>query len=1210
MTNSLLSALRDRVLLLDGATATMQQRYNLSEEDFRGEPFKDHPMPLQGNGDVLSLTQPDIVREVHEAYLKVGADIIETNTFSANAISQSDYGLEDHVFEINCKSAEIARQAADSYSSNTQQCFVAGVVGPTNRTASLSPDVNDPSFRNVSFEELVSVYRKSIKGLISGGSDLIMLETIFDTLNAKAAIFAYNREVAESKRNLPLMISGTITDASGRTLSGQTCEAFYTSVRHARPLIVGLNCALGADALRPHVKDLSDVSETFVSVHPNAGLPNELGEYDETPDSMASVVRDMLSEGHLNMVGGCCGTTPEHIAAIADLLPSAKQRDLPRQTKTFVISGLEPLKVDEDSLFVNVGERTNVTGSARFKRLIKRGHFDQALEVARDQVEQGAQIIDVNMDEGLIDGPESMSKFLNLIAGEPDIARVPIMIDSSDWSVIEAGLRCAQGKCIVNSISLKDGESTFLERATLCLEYGAAIIVMAFDEEGQAASYERRIQIMERAYRLLVNEVGFPPEDIIFDPNIFPLASGQDESATYGIDFIQACQWVKNNLPNAKTSGGISNISFSFRGNNLVREAIHAVFLYHAIDAGLTMGIVNAGQLTNYEDVPQNLRDVIESVVLNKDPGANEKLLELAITMQDHSQESSQILEWREDTVQERITHALVNGIDKFVVDDTEEARLQFNRPIEVIEGPLMEGMNVVGDLFGSGKMFLPQVVKSARVMKRAVAHLEPFIELEKQSGGELSYKGTIVIATVKGDVHDIGKNIVGVVLQCNNYRVIDLGVMVPAEKIIQTAVDEKADMIGLSGLITPSLNEMVHVASEMQRLGLTMPLLIGGATTSRAHTALRIAPAYEGPVIYVPDASRSVGVVSDLLSDERKSDLLKKTHEQYQAVRNRRESRAPRASLTLAQARVNPFSWDWNQYTPPRPNLNELKIVKDISIDILQEYIDWTPFFITWGLAGKYPDILNDDVVGETAREVHQEALAKLDEFQQSNAVSIRGCLRIWPANQNGDDIVLWKNERREEELSRLYQVRQQQVVRDGPNLCLSDFVAPVGTEDYVGAFITAVSARNRAEDSELENTILEQALCDRLVEAFTEYLHQQVRTKYWGYADRESLSNQELINEKYQGIRPAPGYPALPDHGEKSTIFNLLDAKTSVDVELTENYAMYPASSVAGLYFSHPNSQYFNVHVQEDQVRDLANRKNSTFEDTAKWLSFAIRE
>lgn len=1209
MPNPLAGALRERVLLLDGATGTMQQSYKLNEDDFCGDLFVDHTHPLQGDGDVLSLSQPDIVYETHEAFLRVGADIIETNTFNANAISQADYGLEDRVYELNLESARIARRAANAWSTDEKPRFVAGVLGPTNRTASISPDVNDPAFRNVQFNELVRVYKEALEGLFDGDIDLVMLETIFDTLNAKAAIFAYKDAVARRQLDIPLMVSGTITDASGRTLSGQTTEAFWASVRHANPLLLGLNCALGAEDLRPRIYDLTRCAESMISVHPNAGLPNELGEYDETPEDMAQVLGDMLDEGWLNLVGGCCGTTPKHIEAIADRIEGANVRQNPKRRRDFIVSGLEPLVWDDDSLFLNIGERTNVTGSARFKRLIKSDKFDEAIDIARDQVENGAQVIDVNMDEGLLDGVACMQRFLNLIAGEPDIARVPIMIDSSDWDVIEAGLQCAQGKCIVNSISLKDGERAFLERARKCMQYGAAVIVMAFDEDGQAASYDRRIAIIKRAYHLLVDEVDFPPEDIVFDPNIFPLASGQEESRTYGTDFIRTCSWVKENLAYAKTSGGISNISFSFRGNNQLREAIHAVFLYHAIEAGLTMGIVNAGQLTNYDDVPTDLRDVVEATVLNTDPDAGERLLELATTLQDTRKTEEDVLAWRNDSVNERLSHALVHGIDRFIVEDSEEARAQSDRPIHVIEGPLMDGMNVVGDLFGSGRMFLPQVVKSARVMKRAVAYLEPFIEAEKNSMADQRFKGTIVIATVKGDVHDIGKNIVGVVLQCNNYRVIDLGVMVPCEKILEVAKEEHADLIGLSGLITPSLNEMVHVASEMQRLGFTLPLLIGGATTSRAHTAIRIEPVYDGPVIYVPDASRSVGVVADLLSDERHDTLVEATRTLYAQVRERRAAAPKREFLDIASARANAFDWDWENYTPPKPALLSLQQLDYVPIDAIRSYIDWTPFFKTWGLAGKFPDILEDTVVGSTATDVYGDAKTMLDELSNDDALHIRGCFKFWPANRRDDDITIWKNESRRQPLTTLYHVRQQQVVR-GSNLCLSDYIAPVGRSDYIGGFVTAVSVKTKSKYASTQDDgerILIQGLCDRLVEAFTEYLHERIRVEHWGYTSNEEFSNEELIDEAYRGIRPAPGYPACPDHSEKKTLFDLLNAEETVDVALTENYAMTPASSVAGWYFSHPDSRYFPVRMQKDQVSDLADRKRLGVDEMSKWLSFA---
>ena len=1113
MSNSLAAALRDRVLLLDGATGTMQQRHGLSETDFRGTAFADHGQPLQGNGDVLSLTQPDIVYETHDAYLRVGAEIIETNTFSANAISQEDYGLQDRVYDLNLASASIARRAADAWTSETKPRFVAGVLGPTNRTASISPDVNDPAFRNVQFVELVSAYMDALDGLIDGGADLIMIETIFDTLNAKAAIYAYQSALRTRQLDIPLMISGTITDASGRTLTGQTTEAFWASIRHANPLLLGLNCALGAEDLLPRVQDLHRCSEFFLSVHPNAGLPNELGEYDETPEHMANVIGEMLDQKWLNLVGGCCGTGPAHIEAIADRVERANARQCPISRRGFIVSGLEPLVHTDDSLFINVGERTNVTGSARFRRLIKSDQFDEALEIAKEQVANGAQIIDVNMDEGLLDGAACMRRFLNLIAGEPDIARVPIMVDSSDWDVIEAGLACVQGKCIVNSISLKDGESEFIERARKCLQYGAAVIVMAFDEKGQADSYARRIEIMERAYRVLVDVVQFPAEDIIFDPNIFPLASGQEESRTYGTDFIRACAWVKENLPFAKTSGGVSNISFAFRGNNTIREAIHAVFLYHAVKAGLTMGIVNAGQLTNYDDIPVELRDIVEATVLNTDPDAGEKLLEYATNIQDSRETVEDVLAWRDESVKSRLEYSLVHGIDRFIVEDTEEARIQADKPIQVVEGPLMDGMNTVGDLFGSGRMFLPQVVKSARVMKRAVAYLEPFIEDEKDSSMGSRFKGTIVMATVKGDVHDIGKNIVGVVLQCNNYRVIDLGVMVPSEQILAVAIEEKADLIGLSGLITPSLNEMVHVASEMQRQGFTLPLLIGGATTSRAHTAIRIDPAYDGPVIYVPDASRSVGVVADLLAEERRDALLAKTHTTYEEIRTRRGAAPKRKFLDIEQARANRFEWDWADYSPPRPHVLTRQVIQGVPIATLREYIDWTPFFKTWGLIGKYPAILNDDVVGSSARDVYDEAQVMLDVFEKTDDLYVRGCIQFWSANQNGDDIVLWSDESKNTRLATLFNVRQQQET-SGFSLCLSDYVAPEGFNDYIGAFVTAVSLNNDSKFVVSEDEgeqILIQGLCDRLVEAFTEYLHERVR---WNIGDMRLMKRSVTRN------------------------------------------------------------------------------------------------
>lgn len=1209
MSQLLKRALSNRVLLLDGATGTVFQSHNLNEADFRGSNLADHPDPLVGNFDALNLTQPELVRDLHSSYLKVGAEVIQTNTFNSNAISQADFGLQDRSYELNLAGAQIARQVANEFSSADRPRFVAGTVGPTNRTASISPDVSNPAFRNITFNQLVSAYVQAIDGLIVGGVDLIMIETIFDTLNAKAAIFAYQDSIRRLNVDVSLMISGTITDASGRTLSGQTCEAFWISVCHARPLIGGLNCALGADMLRPRIHELSEFANTFVSMHPNAGLPNELGEYDETPDSMASVLGDIMKEGLLNMVGGCCGTNPQHIAAIEEKVAQANSRRIPERSYHFFASGLEPIELSDDSLFLNIGERTNVTGSAKFKRLIKNGKFDEALEVARQQVENGAQVIDVNMDEGLLDGVACMRRFVNLIATEPDIGRVPLMIDSSDWEVIEAGLQCAQGKCIVNSISLKDGEELFIERAQKCLSYGAAVIVMAFDEEGQAASYERRIEIISRAYRLLVDEVNFPPQDIIFDPNIFPLASGQEESRTYGTDFIRACEWVKKNLPHARTSGGVSNISFSFRGNDLVREAIHSVFLYHAIKAGLSMGIVNAGQLANYDEIPPDLKKVVEDVVLNRDPEATEKLLELATLLRDDRETKVKESEWRHGAVEERLSHALVQGIDRFVVEDTEEARQKYDRPIQVIEGPLMDGMNVVGDLFGSGRMFLPQVVKSARVMKRAVEYLEPFLEQEKESSEGVSYKGTIVLATVRGDVHDIGKNIVGVVLQCNNYKVIDLGVMVPCEQILEVAQRESADIIGLSGLITPSLNEMVHVASEMQRTGLDIPLLIGGATTSRAHTAIKIEPAYEGPVIYVPDASRSVRVVSDLLSDERRDTFVSETRTQYENIRVRRSSTPSRPHVDIASARANAPKINWQDFESVIPSTFSVTTLEHTTIADVLDYIDWTPFFKTWGLAGKYPDILTDTVVGSSASEVFNDAQTTLERLNKKDALSLRASFNFWPANQVGDDVIVWTDKLRKKPLEVFHFVRQQQSL-EAPNLCLSDYIAPEGHDDYIGAFLTTVECQDPDYTKSLDDgdTIMLQGLCDRLVEALTEYLHEKVRKDYWGYAKDESYSNEELIQEQYRGIRPAPGYPACPDHSEKITLFKLLDATNNMGVWLTESLAMNPPASVVGWYFSHPQAKYFPVRMQEDQVKDLAQRKQMSVDEMSQWLSFAL--
>ena len=1215
MPHPLISALAERILVLDGATGTMQQRYGLAESDFRGQRFADHPIPLKGNGDILSLAQPDVVLETHRAYLNAGADIIETNTFSATTIAQADYGLEGTVPELNRTAAQLARQAADEYATPEKPRFVAGVIGPTNRSASISPDVNDPSARNVFFADLVEAYATAAKALLEGGSDFIMIETVFDTLNAKAAIFAVEQVFDRLKRRTPLMISGTITDASGRTLSGQTPTAFCHSISHSNAAIVGLNCALGAEDLRPHVEELAGVVSTFVSTHPNAGLPNEFGEYDDTPEEMSAVLHDFARRRWVNLVGGCCGTTPEHISAFAECVQDLPPRNPIVPQPALRLSGLEPLVIDKDSLFVNVGERTNVTGSARFKQLITEGKLNEALEVARDQVENGAQAIDINMDEGLLNGAEIMQAFLNLVMSEPDISRVPIMIDSSDWNVIEAGLRCVQGKSIVNSISLKDGEQSFMERARLCMLYGAAVIVMAFDEDGQADTLERRKQIFDRAYRVLTQTVGMSPSDIVFDPNVFAIATGLEEHRSYGLDFIQSCKWISETYPEVHISGGISNVSFSFRGNNHVREAIHAVFLYHAIQAGLTMGIVNAGQLAIYEEVPRDLRDPIEDAVLNRCPDAGERLLEVAQRHAGRSRKQSEAdLSWREMSVRDRLVHSLVHGVTKFIVKDVEEARAAADSPIRVIEGPLMDGMNEVGDLFGSGKMFLPQVVKSARVMKQAVAYLVPFIEESKDPDEVGKTNGTIVMATVKGDVHDIGKNIVKVVLQCNNFEVMDLGVMVPAEKILRTAREQKADLIGLSGLITPSLNEMVHVASEMERLGFDIPLLIGGATTSKAHTAVKIEPAYSGPVIYVPDASKSVGVVNSLISRELRDLFCNEVRKEYVTIRDRRSGAKHRATRTLTEARANKFSINWSNYTPPQPAvpLTEAIVIRSLPLETLVDYIDWSPFFMSWSLTGKYPQILDDEIVGEAARDLFLNAQDSLRELIDSNRISAHGTIGFWAANQDGDDLILYDDDNRSRELARLFHLRQQHAGATS-NFALSDFVASPPHPDYVGAF--AVTVGTEIEDviaslgGDDYQEIMIKALADRLVEAFAEYLHERVRKQYWGYASDERFSNAELIAQRYRGIRPAPGYPACPDHLEKVTLFRLLDATKTTGIQLTENYAMWPASSICGWYFSHPESKYFGVgRICDDQMEDYAKRRGRPVREAARWLGFAV--
>ncbi|CAH1044661.1 methionine synthase [Halomonas sp. TD01] len=1218
LTASLTQRLAQRILILDGGMGTMLQNAELSEDDFRSDRFRDWPSDLKGNNDLLALTCPDLVVRIHRDYLEAGADIIETNTFNSTRLSQSDYGMEDLVPELNRESARLARNVCDAVAAETNiPRYVAGVLGPTSRTASLSPDVNDPSKRNVTFDELRENYYEAASALIEGGADLIMIETIFDTLNAKAAIYALEELFDDLGTRLPVMISGTITDASGRTLSGQTTEAFWNSVRHAQPLSVGLNCALGAEELRPYIEELSTKADTFVSAHPNAGLPNEFGEYDQTPEEMAAIVSEFAESGLVNIIGGCCGSTPEHIQAIAEAVSSMAPRKVARRSHACRLSGLEPFNIEADSLFVNVGERTNVTGSARFKRLIVEEDFTTALEVALEQVENGAQIIDINMDEGMLESQEAMVRFLNLIAGEPDIARVPIMIDSSKWDIIEAGLKCVQGKAVVNSISLKEGEAAFREQATKCRRFGAAIVVMAFDEEGQADTFARKTEICERAYRLLVDDIGFPAEDIIFDPNIFAIATGIDEHNNYAVDFIEATQWIREHLPHAMISGGVSNVSFSFRGNNPVREAIHSVFLYHAIRAGLSMGIVNAGQLAVYDDLPAELRDAVEDVVLNRRSDGTERLLDLADKYKGDGSGAAkkEDLEWRSWPVNKRIEHALVKGVTAYIEDDTEQARAEAARPIEVIEGPLMDGMNVVGDLFGAGKMFLPQVVKSARVMKQAVAYLIPYIEAEKSE--ETKAKGKIVMATVKGDVHDIGKNIVGVVLQCNNYEVIDLGVMVPTEKILQAALDHNADIIGLSGLITPSLDEMVHVAKEMKRRGMNLPLLIGGATTSKAHTAVKIEPQYDHPVIYVTDASRAVGVAGRLLAPNLKAAYVAEIREEYEKVRERNAKRRPKAAdLDYTQARKRRFRTDWNSLTPVKPQVLGLKTFDDYDLEELVERIDWTPFFMSWQLAGKYPKILEDKVVGEAARNLFADAKVMLRKLIDEKRVQARGVIGLWPANSVDDDVIeVYADESRTEVVERLHHIRQQTTKgRDGICYSLADFIAPKesGKADWIGGFAVTtghgVDELSKAYEAAGDdyNAIMVQALTDRLAEAFAERMHERVRKEFWGYVPEETLDNDALIAEKYQGIRPAPGYPACPDHTEKATLFRLLDATENTGLALTENFAMWPAAAVSGWYFAHPQSKYFSTgKITRDQVEAIAQRKQMPLVEMERWLS-----
>ncbi len=1218
---ALRKAASERILILDGAMGTQIQGLGFDEDHFRGDRFIGCACHQQGNNDLLILTQPDAIEDIHYRYAMAGADILETNTFSSTRIAQADYEMENAVYDLNREGAQIVRRAAQrAEREDGRRRFVAGAIGPTNRTASISPDVNNPGYRAVSFDDLRIAYGEQIDGLIDGGADIILIETIFDTLNAKAAIFACEERFEAKGIRLPVMISGTITDLSGRTLSGQTPSAFWNSVRHANPFTIGLNCALGADAMRPHLQELSDVADTFVCAYPNAGLPNEFGQYDETPEMMARQVQGFARDGLVNIVGGCCGSTPEHIRAIAEAVKDYKPRPIPEHKPFMSLSGLEPFVLTKDIPFVNVGERTNVTGSARFRKLITAGDYTAALAVARDQVENGAQIIDINMDEGLIDSEKAMVEFLNLIAAEPDIARVPVMIDSSKFEIIEAGLKCVQGKSIVNSISLKEGEEKFLQQARLVHNYGAAVVVMAFDEVGQADTYQRKVEICARAYKLLTEKAGLAPEDIIFDPNVFAVATGIEEHNNYGVDFIEATKTIRETMPLTHISGGVSNLSFSFRGNEPVREAMHAVFLYHAIQVGMDMGIVNAGQLAVYDNIDPELREACEDVVLNRRDDATERLLEVAERFRGTGAKDTKVqdLSWRELPVEKRLEHALVNGITDYIEADTEEARQKAERPLHVIEGPLMAGMNVVGDLFGSGKMFLPQVVKSARVMKQAVAVLLPYMEEEKRLNGgeEKKAAGKVLMATVKGDVHDIGKNIVGVVLACNNYEIIDLGVMVPATKILETAVAEKVDVIGLSGLITPSLDEMVHVAAEMERQGFDIPLLIGGATTSRVHTAVKIHPRYEaGQAIYVTDASRAVGVVSALLSDEQKPAYIDGIRAEYAKVaeahaRNEREKQR----LPLSRARENAHKIDWSGYEPVKPQFFGTKVFETYDLEELSRYIDWTPFFQTWELKGRFPAILDDEKQGEAARQLYADAQAMLAKIIEEKWFRPRAVIGFWPANAVGDDIRLFTDESRKEELATFFTLRQQLSKRDGrPNVALSDFVAPAdsGVADYVGGFVVTAGIEEVAIAERFEranddySSILVKALADRFAEAFAERMHERVRTEFWGYAPQENFNGDELISEAYAGIRPAPGYPAQPDHTEKKTLFALLDATNAAGVELTESYAMWPGSSVSGIYIGHPESYYFGVaKVERDQVLDYARRKDMPVEEVERWL------
>ena len=1232
--------LSQRILILDGAMGTMIQRYKLTEEDYRGERFANFAVPgkeifVKGNNELLTLTQPHVIQEIHEQYLAAGADLIETNTFGATTIAQDDYHMPHLAYEMNVQAAKIARAACDKYSTKDKPRFVAGALGPTPKTASISPDVNDPSARNVTFDQLVNAYLEQTRALVEGGADVLLVETVFDTLNCKAALFAIDQFFEEHGQKLPIMISGTVTDASGRVLSGQTVTAFWNSVRHAKPLTIGLNCALGATLMRPYAEELSKISETYVCIYPNAGLPNPMSDtgFDETPDVTSSLLKEFAESGFVNIAGGCCGTTPDHIKAIAETVKPIAPRVIPTHLHQMRLSGLEPFTIDEDSLFVNVGERTNVTGSKAFARMILNEQYEEALAVARQQVENGAQVIDINMDEAMLDSVAAMTRFLNLIASEPDIARVPIMIDSSKWSVIEAGLKCVQGKAIVNSISLKEGEAEFLRQANLCRRYGAAAIVMAFDEKGQADTFARKTEICARAYHLLIDKVGFAPEDIIFDPNIFAVATGIEEHNNYAVDFIEATRWIRENLPHAKISGGVSNVSFSFRGNDPAREAIHTVFLYHAIKAGMSMGIVNAGMVGVYDDLDSELRERAEDVVLNRRDDATERMIDFAATLKAGDKKEEQTLVWREAAVEKRLAHALVHGITQWIVEDTEEARAAVfesgGRPIHVIEGPLMDGMNIVGDLFAQGKMFLPQVVKSARVMKQAVAHLVPYIEEEKaeeerRTGKAAKPKGKILIATVKGDVHDIGKNIVSVVLQCNNFEVVNMGVMVPCSEILAKAKEEQVDIIGLSGLITPSLEEMAHVAKEMQRdphfRALKTPLLIGGATTSRAHTAVKIAPNYEGPVIYVADASRSVSVAQSLLTPETRDAYLNEISTDYERIRVQHAGKKAAPMLSLAAARKNKMQVAFDGAGKPhKPKFIGRRHFRNVDLALLANYIDWGPFFQTWDLAGPFPAILTDAVVGESASNVYKEGQALLKKIIDGRWLTANGVMALLPCNSvNDDDIVIYTDETRTEVAFTYYGLRQQteKPVIDGvarPNQCLSDFIAPLssGITDYIGMFAVTAGLgiekyEKRFEDAHDDySSIMLKALADRLAEAFAEYLHERVRKDLWGYASDEALSSEALIAEQYKGIRPAPGYPACPEHTVKADMFRILEAE-DIGMSLTESYAMFPGASVSGFYFAHPDSKYFTVgKIGEDQLQDMVKRRKISEDLMKSWLA-----